>query len=213
MKTGIITRLTVRLVAVAGLVVFSGCPSAGPGGGAGAGGGGGEATGGTAAGEDTNDVFAGQVSSLAGKPIAGAGVSLDDGRFTSTDDNGFYSFSGLPAGFRVADRLTCRSLSVPENVKEFPRVSILSGRDTFRDFVVVKSSSKILSAQRPATHPNPLPALPRLTPVEARECLVVVADRCPRESRPDWAPSSCCAPCQVQTRRAPHLRAFLSPPP
>ena len=61
MKTGIVAQLSVVLLAVAGLVVSSGCPSAGPGGGSGGTG---------ATGADTNDVLAGQVSSLAGKPIS-----------------------------------------------------------------------------------------------------------------------------------------------
>ncbi len=92
MKTGIVAQLSFVLLAVAGLAVSSGCPSAGTGGGVGGGG---------TAGDDTNDVLAGQVSSLAAKPIAGAVVSLSDGRSSSTDDNGFYSFDGLSAGSRV----------------------------------------------------------------------------------------------------------------
>lgn len=107
MKTRIIAQLFVVLLAVAGIVVSSGCPSTGIGNG----------SGGVGAGEDTSDVLVGQVSSLAAKPIAGATVSLSDGRSTSTDDNGFYSFSGLSVGLRVV--LSIRAEGFASTTKAF----------------------------------------------------------------------------------------------
>ena len=93
MKVKSTRRISAFVLGVTTVVLLSGCPSSGPGGGNGGGSG--------VTGEDTNDLLAGQVSSVAGEPIAGATVSLDNGRSTSTDDNGFYSFSGLTAELRV----------------------------------------------------------------------------------------------------------------
>ncbi len=93
-------RLVLALILFTLPLGLVGCPSGGPGG-SGGGGGGGSNPPPT---ERTEDALSGQVSSLSGDPIAGAKVTLDNGRSMSTDANGFFSFEGLSAGERVVAR-------------------------------------------------------------------------------------------------------------
>lgn len=99
MKSRTARLISIAVLGVTVVALFSGCPSSGTGDGLGGGNDGG--TNGVGGDEDTAKTLAGQVSSVAGEPIAGAAVSLNDGRSTSTDENGFYSFSDLTAESRV----------------------------------------------------------------------------------------------------------------
>ena len=50
---------------------------------------------------DGPGVLIGRVVQVDGEPLAGAAVTLDNGRSASTDDNGFYSFPELNVGDEV----------------------------------------------------------------------------------------------------------------
>ena len=50
-------------------------------------------------------VLNGKVSGVSGEPVAGASVSLSNGRSTSTDENGFFSFAELQAGAKLVARI------------------------------------------------------------------------------------------------------------
>lgn len=80
----------ILVVGLVGAMAIVGCPGGGTGGGVTA--------------DTAKGVLIGQVTALSGQPVANATVTLNNGLSTSTDDNGYYSFTDLSPGAEMVAR-------------------------------------------------------------------------------------------------------------